>query len=228
MRWNARHQTDALKRIASPATSNRRRLELAIDSVDDRPRTTLSRLELQTNTMRTRPLSLFMSLLVIMAGASIALFGQTPVPLVSDGALLSEIRGLRADINTALSANVRAQVFVGRLQLQEQRLNTLMAQLTAVRNSLASMTSDRLRMVERAESLGNALTDSRVSEQRREIEGALQEAKRELSALDASRQQLVAQEVDLSAQLATEQGRWNYFNDSLDQIEASLQQIGRK
>ena len=56
-------------------------------------------------------------------------------------ALLVEVRGLRAAMEQMASAGPRVQLAMGRLQLQEQRVNTLVRQLEAIRNDLAAITA---------------------------------------------------------------------------------------
>src|SRR5207253_1944253 len=50
--------------------------------------------------------------------------------------LLVEVRGLRAAIEQMAGAGPRIQLAMGRLQLQEQRVNTYLRQLETVRESL--------------------------------------------------------------------------------------------
>src|SRR5687767_14532699 len=60
---------------------------------------------------------------------------QEPQGVLS--ALLVEVRGLRAAMEQMASAGPRVQLALGRLQLQEQRLNTLVRRLEGVRDQLA-------------------------------------------------------------------------------------------
>src|SRR5687767_9859609 len=55
------------------------------------------------------------------------------------GDLLSEIRGLRADIARSSNATVRTQMFVARMQIQEQRIDTVLRQITEVQNQIAQV-----------------------------------------------------------------------------------------
>ena len=67
---------------------------------------------------------------------------RAPVDASAQDALLTEIRGLRQDINRVMTTNVRAQLLVGRLQLQEQRVFTVGRQLLEVQNLLATVRSE--------------------------------------------------------------------------------------
>ena len=68
----------------------------------------------------------------LTAQASQAAQGQDVLP-----ALLVEVRGLRAAMEEMASAGPRVQLALGRLQLQEQRVNNLLRRLETARGSLA-------------------------------------------------------------------------------------------
>src|SRR5436190_6163188 len=53
-------------------------------------------------------------------------------------ALLTEVKGLRAAMEQLASANAQAQLLVGRLQLQETRMNGMIRRIDTVRDSLAA------------------------------------------------------------------------------------------
>jgi hypothetical protein len=52
--------------------------------------------------------------------------------------LLTEVRGLRAAMEQMASAGPRVQLVLGRLQLQEQRVNTLVRRQESVRSTLSA------------------------------------------------------------------------------------------
>ena len=60
----------------------------------------------------------------------------TATPPETLAALLVEVRGLRAAMEHMAAAGPRVQLALGRLQLQEQRVNTLVRRLEEVRNNL--------------------------------------------------------------------------------------------
>ena len=73
----------------------------------------------------------------VTAQASQAAQGQDVLP-----ALLVEVRGLRAAMEQMASSGPRVQLALGRLQLQEQRVNNLLRRLEAARASLAGAQRD--------------------------------------------------------------------------------------
>src|SRR5476649_1090690 len=75
-------------------------------------------------------------LIALVAGTA----GQTASqPSSSGDALLAEVRGLRAELNQAAGTSIRTQLLVARLQLQEQRINTVDKQLAEVRAQLGGL-----------------------------------------------------------------------------------------
>jgi chromosome segregation ATPase len=133
--------------------------------------------------------------------------------------LLAEVRGLRAEVNQAASASVRAQLLVARLQLQEQRINVLAGQLAEVRRLITAAESGQTQMANQLKSLeDSSLSVNLVPEQQKDIEMM----KAQLAQTQREEQQLRMQETELSTQLTAEQGRWIDFNARLDELERQL------
>ena len=139
---------------------------------------------------------------------------------VSDGdmrALVTEIRGLRADVNRVASANIRSQLLFGRLQLQEQRTVTLSRQLDALQQEMSNVSQQRIDAQERLKSLEESTTHP-PQEREDGIKNFQIITKDRLRAEHALRQR----EAALSALVAEEQARWNEFNSRLDELERAL------
>lgn len=136
--------------------------------------------------------------------------------------LLTELRGLRADLNASAGTTTRAQVIVGRLSVQEQRIAAVTRELGEVQNQLREAMQQRQRtsamvaaMKQRMES--GAVVLDRVSYGRdiAEIESRLlRERQRE--------DDLRYRENELLNMLVTEQGRWIDFSSRLDDLERAL------
>ena len=136
--------------------------------------------------------------------------------------LLAEIRGLRADLNASVGTTTRAQVIVGRLGVQEQRIASLSRELAEVQTQLRAAMQQRERtsgmvaaMKQRLE--GGAVVLDRVSYARdiTEVESRLlRERHRE--------DDLRYRENELLNMLVTEQGRWIELSSRLDEVERAL------
>src|SRR5258705_11175560 len=93
-------------------------------------------------TRRHRPAAAVILVLAVAAtltGAAVSA-RQSP-PATNDEvlpALLAEVKGLRAAMEQIASAGPRVQLFVGRLQLQEARINAMARRLATVPESPAA------------------------------------------------------------------------------------------
>lgn len=124
-----------------------------------------------------------------------------------------------------MSASIRAHLFVGRLQLQEQRMNTLSAQLAEVRRSLANEDAEQAALADRLKQFQESLGSGRLHpDAQGEVLGMLRTLKQELSRATPRQDEMRSREIELSGQLVSEQGRWIDFNNRLDEIERSLPQ----
>ena len=143
-------------------------------------------------------------------------------------ALLTEVRGLRAAMEQMASAGPRVQLFASRLQLQETRINNMLARLSGVRDRLNVTRQSYGRGQTQIRQLEAALAEQRASatpEAREEAKQAammLEEAKQGVATLQATIDQLMAEENQLTGDIATEQARWNDINSRLDELEKLL------
>jgi DNA repair ATPase RecN len=137
-------------------------------------------------------------------------------------ALLVEVRGLREAIESMASAGPRVQLALGRLQLQEQRVNTLSRRLEDIKTKIAEanggleQSSEQLSMFERM------AKEAPEFEKRKEIEGMLEGFKRQMTRATAEIQRLQTEEAIVAQDISTEQARWSEFNQRLEELERSL------
>ena len=138
-------------------------------------------------------------------------------------ALVSEVRALRADMAAASRSQLRAQLLLGRVQMQEQRLAYLDKQRADVATALMVQGQMTSALRGGAGNLtGNPCGNMPTAEQRRDCESNVEVMRRQLSEQEAREQQLRTQETDLTNALAAEQARWSTFNSSLDELERAL------
>jgi predicted nuclease with TOPRIM domain len=165
----------------------------------------------------------------IAAGAAVLMgvflhAGQAaPAPKNEDvlPALLAEVRGLRAAMEQMASAGPRIQLFVSRLQLQEGRMNAMIRRLESVRENLASEQRELENAQEAVKRFETALVTA-TGPAREELTQVLPGRRREIAEHRATVGRLTAEESQLAADLATEQGRWTDINQRLDELERAL------
>jgi hypothetical protein len=165
---------------------------------------------------------LALALLLAAAGAALGAQVATTQPSSSANpdALLAEVRAIRADLANAASASIRTQLLVARLQLQEQRINTVARQLSDVQSQLAG--TNLAPMTSRVRQLETMLRGSLSQEERASAEQEMAELK--VSMEDAQRRAdgLQNQEATLSNAFSAEQSRWLELSERLDQIERDI------
>ena len=124
--------------------------------------------------------------------------------------LLTEIRGMRGDINRAASVSVRAELLTARVTLQELRLGTAAQQLANVRQQLAE---SRLRLAPSTEQIKPAMeTTSQILAPLRYTVQQEQQRNRVLQNEEAA----------LMRVIQGEESRWTEFNSRLDDLERAL------
>jgi chromosome segregation ATPase len=139
-------------------------------------------------------------------------------------ALLMEVRGLRAAMELMAAAGPRVQLALGRLQLQEQRINNLVRRLETVRASLAPAQKEHDELVDNLREQ-TELLPARSPTDRPRYEGEITQIKTNLTRISGDLQRLLNEEALLNQEIAIEQGRWTNFNQRLEELERSL--LGR-
>jgi len=137
-------------------------------------------------------------------------------------ALLAEVKGLRAAMEQMASSNAHAQLLVGRLQLQETRMNGMIRRLDTVRDSLATAERDYDRIRGALKMLEEHKPGAPGGPPQEEIENMIPGTKQEVTAAKASVDRLRAEESQLTQELTAEQARWIDINRRLDELEQSL------
>jgi len=134
-------------------------------------------------------------------------------------ALLAEVKGLRAAMEQMSSAGPRVQLFVGRLQLQETRMNGMIRRLDTVRDTLATARRDLDRAKGTVKMLSGPPERGVPPE---DLGPILNGMKQEVAAAQATVDRLAAEETQLTQDLTVEQGRWIDINQRLDELERAL------
>ena len=147
-----------------------------------------------------------------------------PGPADTLGALLGEVRALRITIEAVASAAASGQLTLGRLQLQEHRVNGVIDRLDGIRQRItAAQGHDRYQQNE-CTRLEATLKDPSTLDPpvREEVERGLKACPADLAAIAAEIQELTAEEGTLAAQLSAEQAKWSDVNRRLEEIEVML------
>jgi chromosome segregation ATPase len=174
--------------------------------------------------MANRPLRILVVLVLAIAagfGGALAAQGTSASPDVLS-ALLTEVRGLRAAMEQMASAGPRIEVALGRVQLQEQRVNNVLRRHTEVRERLAATEREAENFLRQMESLQLALQTLSDDNERKEMQHQLAQIKGLHTQTGADLQRLRTEEVEAAQLIALEQGRWTEINQRLEELERAL------
>lgn len=163
---------------------------------------------------------LFLSLVTI----SSSLPAQTAEPQIRTmEAVLSEIRQLRQDLQAAAIATRKAQIVIYRLHVQADVLERATERLENTKGELAQLDSQKKSLTEQIRQL-EEMKDRPENEQRRkQFEDYLTNCKANLEAVGPREQELQTKQLELEADLRTEQAKWNRLQDELDRLENLLE-----
>jgi hypothetical protein len=138
-------------------------------------------------------------------------------------ALLVEVRGLRAAMEQMASAGPRIELALGRLQLQEQRVNNLLRRQLDVRERLAGAEREADNVASEIEQQQELLSRTSLDEQDRlSIQQQLKQMKQRIPLMQGDVQRLRAEEAEVAQLVATEQNRWTEINQQLEALERAL------
>ncbi len=138
-------------------------------------------------------------------------------------ALLVEVRGLRAAMEQMASAGPRVQLALGRVQLQEQRVNNLLRRSEEARSRIGEVQRAYDQTQQRLRGIQEAIRDPRPEGPPvTELQGMQRDTERELARLAADIQRLTADSATIDVDLANEQSRWIDLNQRMEALEQSL------
>jgi chromosome segregation ATPase len=137
---------------------------------------------------------------------------QTPKSEDVLPALLTEVKGLRAAIEQMTSSGTQAQLLLGRLQLQEARVTSMIRRLDTVRDSLASARRE----------YDQINSTVRMLDNHQETPTGDTQIARGAAAAKSNVDRLAAEEQQLVNDIASEQARWVDISQRLDALERQL------
>jgi len=161
--------------------------------------------------------ALFVLLVFGAKGTSVT--GQVPS---REDALLAEVRGLRLAIEQLATVGARAQLITGRLQLQEQRVNTLFTRVAQQRDRMQPVERELTDMQQRVVDLQRDLETVSVPQEKHQLEIEQQVIQRQVALRTTELRRLQVEEADVANLLATEQANWAELNRQLELLEAAL------
>ncbi len=169
--------------------------------------------------------ALAIAVLVVAAGWDGTVAGRARAGQEQDltAALLVEVRGLRQAMERMASAGPRIQLALGRLQLQEQRVNTMLRRHDDIKAQIAA-TETQIGQVRDSQSrLDQELRRATSPDVREQFEQEAEMTKTMIERFTTELQRLQAEEIAVAQAVASEQSRWMDINTRLEALERELQ-----
>jgi chromosome segregation ATPase len=179
---------------------------------------------------RLRSVSAFVIVAAVVALAATYTVKAAPqsAPAVDPmPALLAEVHALRIAMEQSTTVGPRVQLTLARLNIEEQRLAQLSAQLDQVRRELNGAALESQKFSDRIPEIEKSIQIAPDDKTRRMSEAELAVIKREASARNRQEQQLRTRENEVAQALNNEQGRWMEVNARLDELERLLGPVPR-
>jgi len=170
--------------------------------------------------MRRMLVSVSLALLLIGTFATSMIARQVRQDPDVLGALLVEVRGLRAAMEQLGSAGPRIQLAMGRLQLNEQRITTFMRMLNDVRDRLPAAEQAVRERQKKVTELQEGMPQEFASTAWAAKE--MKDRQADLADANATLLRLKTEETRLSQDIATEQDRWAEINRTLEELDRAL------
>jgi hypothetical protein len=165
--------------------------------------------------MQALSIRIFLGAGVLTLVGAAALSGQGVQP--PPDAVTAELRALRADLNERLEANIRVQLLVAKLQLQEQRTAQVVRQLSDVQDKLRSQEQTKAQIDAAKKMFG--IDPNKPESPEDEKNFILAPLRAQLEQMAKAEGELRQQEMDLTNTLGQEQARWAAFNAKLEELE---------
>jgi archaellum component FlaC len=137
-------------------------------------------------------------------------------------ALLAEVRALRLAMEQMAAAGPRVQLVMGRLQLQEQRLNDARRKLDEAHDSIANLERESGEARDRMSLMEETAQRTAEPTERDALSAQVKQFKAILAQKAADIQRLRDQEAELTGVVAMEESRWTEISQRLDELERSL------
>jgi len=162
------------------------------------------------------------AVLAFVGMGGLAASGQQQQPTATLDDVANELRALRADLRQNTRVATQMQLLTARLSLQEQRLAVLSNQRNDIVAKVTLESRLRAEAEARVQQLEELKTRNDPGVSRDELDGTEKAFRQQLSLHSGVERQLQSQDSQLATEIATEQNRWQDFNNRLDDLEKSL------
>jgi len=138
-------------------------------------------------------------------------------------AVLSEIRQLRQDLQTAALAARKAQIVIYRLHIQQGVVERATSRLDNAKTEIAQVENQRRYQTEQIKRLKVMKERAENEEQKQQLDENIATLESNLQDWDPREQELQSQQIELEGELRAEQAKLARLDEELDRLENALQ-----
>ena len=132
--------------------------------------------------------------------------------------LLEELRAFRSELRDSSATSLRAQLLLARLQLQEQRVNTIWRQLSEVEEKLQTSQKEGAA----PEQVLKLMGVEPGKEPPAHMAPVVEMFKGQLAAAEKANADLNQRQAELTQLMSNEQSRWTTLNAEIEALEKAL------
>ena len=157
-------------------------------------------------------------LVVAVTGGVTGQQRPTPSRAATLDDLLEELRAFRSELRDSSATSLRAQLLLARLQLQEQRVNTIWRQLSEVEDKLQDTQKEGAAPEEVLKLMGvQPGTDPPAH-----LAPIIEMFKTQMAATEKANTDLKQRQAELLQLMTNEQSRWTTLNADIEALERAL------
>jgi hypothetical protein len=165
--------------------------------------------------------SLAVAMIAILVVAVTGVTGQqrpAPARAATLDDLLEELRAFRSELRDSSATSLRSQLLLARLQLQEQRVNTIWRQLAEVDDKLQATEKEGAAPDHVLKLMGvepGAVPPAHLAP-------VIEMFKSQMAAAEKANTELKQRQADLTQLMTNEQSRWTTLNAEIEALERAL------
>lgn len=171
--------------------------------------------------MRINAVAIAMSAILVVGVTGSARGQQRTATAATMDDVLNELRALRAELKESSAASLRAQLLVARLQLQEQRINTVWRQLSEVDDKLQANEQGR----GAPEQVLKLMGVEPGAEPPKEMGPIVEMFRNQMTANAKTDSDLKLRQAELMQLMTQEQSQWSILNAQLEALEKAVSAI---
>ena len=160
-------------------------------------------------------------LVAAVAGGVTAQQRPAPARAATLDDLLEELRAFRSELRDSSATSLRSQLLLARLQLQEQRVNTIWRQLSEVEEKLQSTQKDGAAPEQVLKLMGVEPGKDPPAH----MGPVVEMFKSQMAAAEKANADLNQRQAELTQLMTNEQSRWTALNAEIEALEKALRAV---